>query len=130
MLEETVNLEKLEQISNLFGSFDINIKKLENYFGVSVTNFGGKIKIKGNSSNVKKAVKAVNALMNLLKKGETINEQNLSYVFSLVDSGDDAKFKTLTDANAVILTYGGKPIKAKTLGQKKYLEAIKILSGE
>ena len=124
MLEETVNLEKLEQISNLFGSFDINIKKLENYFGVSVTNFGGKIKIKGNSSNVKNAVKAVNALMNLLKKGETINEQNLSYVFSLVDSGDDAKFKTLTDANAVILTYGGKPIKAKTLGQKKYLEAI------
>lgn len=124
MYEQTVILEQLEQLAGLFGNYDENIKKIENRFRVIVTYHGGEIKIKGNMADVENAVRAVKALKTLLEKGESITDQNLNYVFSLVDDGDDKKIEVLADGDAVCITSRGKPVKAKTLGQKKYIDAI------
>lgn len=124
MYEQTVILEQLEQLAGLFGNYDENIKKIENRFRVIVTYHGGEIKIKGNMADVENAVRAVKALKTLLEKGESITDQNLNYVFSLVDDGDDQKIEVLADGDAVCITSRGKPVKAKTLGQKKYIDAI------
>ncbi len=124
MYEQTVILEQLEQLAGLFGNYDENIKKIENRFRVIVTYHGGEIKIKGNMADVENAVRAAKALKTLLEKGESITDQNLNYVFSLVDDGDDQKIEVLADGDAVCITSRGKPVKAKTLGQKKYIDAI------
>lgn len=124
LYEQTVILEQLEQLAGLFGNYDENIKKIENRFRVIVTYHGGEIKIKGNMADVENAVRAVKALKTLLEKGESITDQNLNYVFSLVDDGDDQKIEVLADGDAVCITSRGKPVKAKTLGQKKYIDAI------
>lgn len=124
MYEQTVILEQLEQLAGLFGNYDENIKKIENRFRVIVTYHGGEVKIKGNMADVENAVRAVKALKTLLEKGESITDQNLNYVFSLVDDGDDQKIEVLADGDAVCITSRGKPVKAKTLGQKKYIDAI------
>ena len=61
----------------------------------------------------------------MISKGETVTDQNIEYVFSLVADGEEEQISNLTDSDCVCVTSKGKPVKAKTLGQKKYLEAIK-----
>ncbi len=63
--------------------------------------------------------------MALITKGETVTEQNIDYVFSLVADGEEDQIANLTDSQCICITAKGKPIKPKTLGQKKYLDAIK-----
>lgn len=114
----------MEQAVNLFGSFDENILLIEKSFNVSVISRGSDIKINGEPEDVAKAVKAVNGLLMLLNRGETLNEQNVRYVISLVDKGDEEKIVTMS-GDCICITSKGKPVKPKTLGQKKYVEAIK-----
>lgn len=114
----------MEQAVNLFGSFDENILLIEKSFNVSVISRGSDIKINGEPEDVAKAVKAVNSLLMLLNRGETLNEQNVRYVISLVDKGDEEKIVTMS-GDCICITSKGKPVKPKTLGQKKYVEAIK-----
>ena len=67
----------------------------------------------------------------MISKGETVTDQNIEYVFSLVADGEEEQISNLTDSDCVCVTSKGKPVKAKTLGQKKYLEAIgkELVSG-
>lgn len=124
MFEQSVSVDRIEHIVNLFGSFDENIKAVEKEFNVNISTHLSDIKIKGEPENVLMAVKAINGLLTLLDKGENINEQNLHYVFSLVREKNDDKLNLLTDSDCVCVTSKGKPIKPKTFGQRKYLEAI------
>ena len=124
MYEHNLNLTGVQELSNLFGNFDANLKKIENKYLVKLLYHSGEIKIKGEKSDVLSAAKAVEALKTFISKGENITDQVLSYVFSLVDSGEEAKVSEITDSSVVCVTNQGKPIKAKTLGQKKYLETI------
>lgn len=113
----------MEQAVSLFGSFDENIKLIENEFAVSIISRGSDLKIVGDAENVSFAVRAVNALLTLINKGETLSDQNVRYAIGLVKEGNDDKLaKMATDT--VCITAKGKPIKAKTIGQKKYCEAI------
>lgn len=114
----------MEDIVSLFGSFDENIKRIEKRYDVTVTSQGSYIKIKGDPENVNKASRAAGGLLALISKGETITEQNIDYIFSLVNDGEEEQITRLTDSNCVCITSKGKPIKPKTLGQKKYLDAI------
>lgn len=123
-MEKTVQFKELDQIASLFGSFDSNIKKIEKRFNVTVTNHNDEIKVSGSSSGVLSAIKAIEALKEYLNKGEILNDQNIDYVFSLVDDGEEEKVTEITNSDIVCLTHVGKPIKAKTFGQKRYLEAI------
>ncbi len=114
----------MEHAVTLFGSFDENIKLIEKEFQVSVIIRGSEMKIQGDEENADKARRVVTSLLHLINKGEALNEQNIRYVISLVKEGNDDKLSTMS-SDVVCISAKGKPIKAKTLGQKKYLEAIK-----
>ena len=124
MFEQSVSIDRIEHIVNLFGNFDENIKQIEKEFDVSISAHSSEIKVKGDTDNVLLAVRAINGLLTLLNKGEMITEQNLHYVFSLVRENSEQKLDLLTDSDCVCITSKGRPIKPKTLGQRKYLEAI------
>lgn len=125
MFEQTVDIERIEQIVNLFGNFDENIKQIEKRYNVSITSHGSSIKIRGEAENVVSASRTISGLISMINKGEQINDQNIEYVATLVDDGQDGKIADITDANCICITAKGKPIKPKTLGQRSYVEAIK-----
>ncbi|MBR4122856.1 MAG: PhoH family protein [Clostridia bacterium] len=125
MFEQTVDIERIEQIVNLFGNFDENIKRIEKRYNVAITSHGSTIKIKGEVQNVVSASKTVEGLIKMINKGEQITDQNIDYVASLVDDGEEEKVADITDINCICITAKGKPIKPKTLGQKQYVEAIR-----
>lgn len=125
MAEQILNIDRMEQAVALFGSFDSNIKQIENAYLVTVTVRGGEMKISGDAENVSRAARAVNSLLLMLNKGETLNEQNVGYVLSLVDDGDEDKLSRLSENGCICITSKGRPVKPKTLGQQKYVDAIK-----
>lgn len=125
MFEQTVDIERIEQLVNLFGNFDENIKRIEKKYGVAVTSHGSQIKIRGEATNVMNAVRTVNALITMINKGEQITDQNVDYVAALVEDGEDGKISAVTDADCVCITSKGKPVKPKTVGQRHYVDAIK-----
>lgn len=125
MFEQTVDIERIEQIVNLFGNFDENIKRIEKRYKVAITSHGSQIKIKGEVDNVVLAARTIEGLITMINKGEQITDQNIDYVASLVDDGEDGKIADITDVNCICITAKGKPIKPKTIGQKNYVEAIR-----
>ena len=115
MTEQSISLERLEETINVFGSFDENIRIIEGEMEVSVVSRDSMLKVSGeNAENVMYAVKAI----------EAINEQNVRYIIQLVRSGNESQISQLA-GDVLCVTAKGRPIKAKTLGQKKYVEAIK-----
>lgn len=123
MFEKAVNVERMEQAVSLFGSFDENITLLEKEFDVKTVCRGSEIKVQGEAENVERAVRAINGLLLLINKGEQLNDQNVRYVISMVKEGSEEKLGDMS-SDCVCITAKGKPVKAKTLGQKKYIEAI------
>ncbi|MBZ4644808.1 MAG: phosphate starvation-inducible protein PhoH [Petroclostridium sp.] len=122
--EKTLEVDRMEQIINVFGSFDENIRIIEDKFDVKVLNRGTELKIIGEENKANNAEKVLKGLLNLSARGESINEQNVRYIISLVDEGHEDKINSLGE-DCICLTSRGKPIKTKTLGQKKYIDAIK-----
>ncbi|MBR3145011.1 MAG: PhoH family protein [Clostridia bacterium] len=118
-------MDNAEQLLNLFGDFDENAKRIEKRFSVHITSHAGELKITGEDNNVQNAHKAIECLIKMINKGETINDQNINYVFSLIDDGNEDKIGDIADADLICVSFSGKPIKPKTLGQKKYVDAIK-----
>ncbi|MBQ9768824.1 MAG: PhoH family protein, partial [Clostridia bacterium] len=103
---------------------DENNKKIENRYSVTITSHGSYIRLKGDPEDVHAASRAANGLLALISKGESVTDQNIEYVFSLVEDGEEEQISKLADSDCVCVTSKGKPVKAKTIGQKKYLEAI------
>jgi len=124
MFEQVINVDRMEQTVSLFGSFDENVKMVEAQYNVKIVSRGSELKISGEAENVAKATRAINGLLLLINRGEALSEQNIRYVLSLVNEGNEDKLTEMT-GDCVCITAKGKPIKPKTLGQKKYLEAIK-----
>ncbi len=124
-MEQIIDIERLEQLVDLFGNFDENIKRLEKQYNVSITSHGGNLKIIGEELEISKASRAINCLLAMINKGEIITTQNIDYVINLVDDGEDDKICNITDADCICITSRGKPVKPKTLGQRRYVEAIK-----
>ena len=114
----------MENAVALFGSFDENIKLVEKEYGVAILNRGTQIKISGEPENVANAGKAVQGLLSLISRGEQLSDQNVRYVISLVKEGNEEKVKEI-GSDCVCITAKGRPVKAKTLGQKAYSEAIR-----
>ena len=124
MFEQIINVDRMEQAVSLFGSFDENVKLIEREFGVSVISRGSELKVTGEAENVQKGVRAINGLLTLINRGESLSEQNVRYVLSLVNDGNEDKLVHMA-ADCVCITSKGKPVKPKTLGQKKYIETIR-----
>ena len=122
-MEQRISIERMEEAVNLFGSFDENIRLLETEFQVQVVNRGGEIVVSGEPENVMLAVKAVQALLTLSNKGESISDQHVRYVTGLVRSGQVERISELTQ-DVICITSKGRPVKPKTIGQKEYVNAI------
>lgn len=124
MTEQSISFERLEDTINVFGSFDENIRIIERDMGVTVVNRDSQLKIAGEDpEGVMLAGKAIEGLMTLAARGESIHEQNVRYIIQLVRSGNESQISQLA-AGVLCVTAKGRPIKPKTLGQKKYVEAI------
>ena len=124
LLEHIIEIDRIENIEELFGSFDGNIRIIENEYAVSVVERGSELKISGDIESVDKAKKVIENLIILLNKGENITEQNVRYCISLVNDGNEEKIEQLA-GDCICITAKGKPVKPKTLGQKRYCRAIK-----
>ncbi len=125
MAEQIINIERMEQVVGLFGNLDENVRMIESELSVSISFRSGEIRISGEAENVMRAARTVNGLLSLLNKGETLTEQSVRYVMSLASDGDEAGIEKLSDTDCICITSKGKPIKPKTIGQKKYVEAIR-----
>ena len=123
IIERTVNADRVEDIIAVFGSFDENIRRIEDAFSVTIVNRGTDLRITGDEEAADKAVRTLNGLLALASKGETIDEQRVRYLMTLVGEGNDAQVNQMTK-DVVCITAKGKPIKAKTVGQQHYMRAI------
>ena len=122
-MEKLINAERIEQIISVFGNFDENVKRIEQTFDVQVTNRGTELKVSGEAEAAEKAGKAIEGLLQLAAKGETIDEQKVRYLIDLVRTGNEDQIGEMAK-DVVCITAKGKPIKAKTLGQQRYMKAI------
>lgn len=123
MMERTVNAERVEDLASVFGALDENIKRIEQCLEVHIVNRGTELKITGEPEAADKAARTLEGLLSLAAKGENIDEQKVRYLISLVQAGNDDQVSEMTK-DVVCITAKGKPIKAKTLGQQKYMKAI------
>ena len=123
MIERTIEVERLEDVIAVFGSFDRNLRIIEDETGVKVLDRDNMIHICGEAENVMTAEKAIGGLLSLAAKGEAINDQNVRYILGLVKNGKEEKIGELA-GDVICITANGKPIKPKTLGQKAYCESI------
>ena len=123
MAEQIIQVERMEEAVSLFGSYDSNIRLLEQEYDVKVLIRDTQIKVSGEQPGVMTAVKAINGLLHLIGSGEQLTDQNVRYVMTLVREGAEDTVRQL-GGDSICVTTKGKPIKPKTLGQKKYVEAI------
>lgn len=123
MIETIVNAERVEDLINVFGSFDENIKRIESELGVTIVNRGADLRVTGEEEAVDKAVRTLDGLLSIAAKGELIDEQRVRYLITLVKEGNDELVAKIAK-DVVCITAKGKPIKAKTVGQQQYMKAI------
>ena len=121
--ERIVNAERVEDLITVFGSFDENIKRIEDVLGITIVNRGTELKVSGDPERVDQGVRTLEGLLALAAKGETIDEQRVRYLMTLVREGSDEQIRQMA-SDVVCITAKGKPIKAKTVGQQTYMKAI------
>ncbi len=123
IVERLMNAEQVEDLIAVFGSFDENIKRIEDALNVTIVNRGNELRINGEEEAADKAVKTVEGLLMLASKGEIIDEQRVRYLITLVNEGNAEQVAQIAK-DVVCITAKGKPIKAKTVGQQNYMKAI------
>ena len=121
--ERIVNAERVEDLISVFGSFDENVRRIEECFGVTIVNRDTELRISGDPEMADKAARTLEGLLLLAAKGEVIDEQRVRYLTTLVSEGNDDQVVQMAK-DVVCITAKGKPIKAKTVGQQKYIKAI------
>jgi phosphate starvation-inducible PhoH-like protein len=124
MSEKILSVENPEQLPELFGHLDENLNRIRNEYNVGIVYRGDVIKIIGDDSNTEPALRAVKALLDMTGNGETVNEQTVRYVTEMVADGAENQLHELKN-DGVCVTSSGKVVHARTVGQKKYLDAIK-----
>ncbi len=124
MTERIINIDRLENLISVFGFFDENLHLLEKELQVSITDRDSELHITGGEEETALAEEAVNGLMKLAARGEPINGQNVRYVLKLARDGRLDQLNRMQE-DVVCVTAKGRPIKAKTLGQRSYVDAIR-----
>lgn len=123
MMQRTMEIDESLNLKDLFGSFDSNIKLIEKSLGVTVSAREDGLKISGVEENVEKAEQTLNVLIQILSRGEIIDEQKILYAITMVQENGGFDVKLLGN-DVIAVSSKGVPIKTKTLGQKKYVDAI------
>ena len=114
MFEQVISVDRMEHAVSLFGSFDENIRQVEEEYSVKVISRGSDLKVSGEAENVAKATRAIEGLLTLINKGEALSEQNVRYVLSMVNEGSEDKLSEMV-GDCICITAKGKPVKPKTL---------------
>lgn len=123
MINRQIEIPQEIDLSSLFGSFDENIRMLEKALSVNISTREGALRLTGEEDNVEKAGQVINMLMQILARGERIDQQKLLYAITMVQENGGIDIKMMGD-DCIAISAKGRPIKTKTLGQKKYVEAI------
>ena len=123
-MERKINVDRLENATELFGNLDSNLKIIEKEFGVSVVFRDSELKINGDEENIYRASRALESLIKLVNRGEVIDELNVRYCINMVREDKEEKVVQLA-GDCICITSKGKPVKPKTLGQKIYCETIR-----
>ena len=123
MAEKSLVVTNMNHILNLFGSFDENIRLIQDDLNVTVITRGADIKITGNQPDVEKAYECLSSLLKIAENGDDITQQQVRYVLSMAGETDPDEIANLSDGG-ICVSSGGKIIKPKTLGQKKYIDMI------
>lgn len=125
MADTTITMTNTEQLRAVFGEFDRNINLIQKAFSVTIFARGGEVKVTGDDElAVAKAEKAVKTLCDSFSRGEAIEEQNVRYAIAMVNDGEENEIAAIS-GDCVCVSYSGKPIKPKTVGQKKYCDMIR-----
>lgn len=125
MADITITMNGTEQLRAVFGEFDRNINLIQKAFSVTIFARGGEVKITGDDElSVAKAEKAVKTLCDSFSRGEVIEEQTVRYAIAMVNDGAENEIAAIS-GDCVCVSYSGKPIKPKTVGQKKYCDMIR-----
>ena len=122
MYEEIMEIPA-EHAKNVFGELDSYLKKIEKTLQVETVERDGELKIAGQKTHVERAVLILNQLLELSRRKNVIHEQNVNYLLSLSEPEKAEKYVEM-DKSCICHTIQGKPVKPKTFGQKKYVEAI------
>ena len=123
MIDRSIEVERMEHVISVFGSFDQNLRLIESELSVKILDRENQIHISGEEENVMLAEKAINGLLALAARGESIDAQSVRYILGLVQSGKENEIQKLA-GDVICITAKVKPIKPKTLGQKEYCDAI------
>lgn len=124
MVEKIINVDKMEHVLSLFGNYDENINLIQRNYNVVILSRGSDIKITGSEENVCKASLVIEQLLKIVEKGDTISEQSIRYVISMVEDGMHEDIQKLS-GDGICVSVSGKIIKPKTVGQKQYVDSIK-----
>ena len=122
-IEQVLQIERIEDVLTLFGNADQNVKIIEEHFGVNIVCRSTEVKITGEPEAVSKAQRTVDTLLAMIAKDGNLSEQNVRYVITLVEQGSEQSMAQMNNS-CIAITVKGKPVKPKTLGQKKYIDAI------
>ena len=124
LVKKSVKVDE-RSVQLLFGQFDKNIRKIEKTFGISYIYRNDELSIEGEEASVDKALNVINDLLVISRKGNDLTDQNVDYAISITTSGEGGKVSDLEgDDELICHTLAGRPIRPKTFGQKKYVEAI------
>lgn len=124
MAEKIISVNGMDCIHSIFGNLDENINIIQKEYNVSVYSRNGEIIVSGAQANVDAAAAVVDSLEKMYNNGEAITDQNVRYVISAVNDGMQQQLEVLS-SDCVCVTFTGKPVKPKTLGQKKYVDSIR-----
>ncbi len=124
-MEQRINVDRLEQAAELFGSFDSNVRLIEQEYGVQVVFRDTELKISGDDpEKVDRAYRTLQSLITLIGSGEALTEQNVRYCIRMVAEDSEQQVQRLA-GDCICITSKGKPIKPKTVGQRTYCDNIK-----
>lgn len=124
MSEKMISVDSSEQLSELFGKMDNNIQRISREYNVTVVSRDGGVKIIGDEKNIEDASRAVKTLLKLNGMGQALSEQTVRYVTSMVSEGVEQQLEEL-NGDGICVTASGKILRARTVGQKRYVNAIK-----
>lgn len=114
----------MDCIHSIFGNLDENINIIQKEYNVTVYSRNGEIIVGGAEANVDAAAAVIDSLEKMYNKGEVINDQSVRYVISAINDGMQQQLESLS-SDCVCVTFTGKPVKPKTIGQKKYVDSIR-----
>ncbi|MCM8899825.1 PhoH family protein [Caldicoprobacter algeriensis] len=122
-VEKTIEIDSMEKLRTLFGNFDENVEVIEEEIGVRIVTRGTNVVIMGKPQQVEMAYALITKLLDIISRGEVIDKAQVRYAIQLVAEGREDLIEDIA-FDVICLTYKGKQVRCKTLGQKRYVTAI------